>query len=69
MNADELRADRLHKTLERMAESLSAVMVGVNVDLLETLDFPAAILDYVEAHNSAVFEADTQEHVLPVGIR
>lgn len=69
MNAAELRAQHLEHTLQRMAEGLEKIVVGVDVDTLKALDFEGIIRDYREAYDRAEFEADTAEHHLPVGIR
>lgn len=69
MNAAELRAQHLEHTLQRMAEELEQIVVGIDVGTLKALSFEGIIRDYVEACERAPFEADTQEHVLPVGIR
>jgi len=68
MNAAELRALEMKRTLRRMVESLETVFVGVTVEMLETLDFPAALRDYAGACERAVFEADTGVGPLPVGV-
>lgn len=69
MTAAELRAQHLEDALTRLVECLETVFVGVDAGMLRDLAIPDVITDYAEACERAPFEADTQEHVLPVGIR
>jgi hypothetical protein len=68
MTADELRAEYLALTLQRLAEGLGTIVLGVDVDTLKALDFEGALKDFVAAWEKAENDADTGVAPLPMGV-
>ena len=68
MNADELREQAVELTLVRFVEALETQVVGVTVEMLKRLDFPNALLDFVQSWERAPNDADTGVCPLPTGV-
>ena len=69
MTADELREQAVELTLVRFVEALETQVVGVTVEMLNRLDFPNALLDFVQSWERAPNDADTGVAPLPSGIQ